>query len=212
MRKIIIIFFVLITVSSLGFTQNSAVIKELAGKVEIRQQGGAWSSARVGMEVPIGTVISTGFNSRARIEVGLSEIEIKPLTRMSIAEYSRSNTGATTSLDLKVGKVNAKVKSAEGVRHDFTLKSPSSTASVRGTEFTYDGYSVQVSEGTVRLTMNESGTWEVVLEGEFSGGEPVKLADFDVEPIPSAGEGSIPTIQAGAGTADTTGTLVVTFQ
>ncbi len=210
MKRILCILIMIAAVSAVSFTQESAVIEEIVGKVEIQQRGGNWTAAKSGMTVSTGTLISTGFNSRARITVGLSEIEIKPLTRMSIAEYSRTNTRAKTSLDLKVGKVNAKVKSAEGVRHDFTLRSPTSTASVRGTEFLYDGYSVEVREGTVQLTMTEQGTWEVVLEGEVSGGENALLADYDVDPVPGAGEGSAPVVQASA--YDVTGTLIVTFQ
>lgn len=197
---------IILGISAAGFAQDSAVIKEVTGKVEIQQSGRNWVAATVGMRVPVGTVISTGFNSKARVTIGYSDIEIKPLTRMSIAEYTQTNTQATTSLDLKIGKVKAQVKSAEGVNHDFTLRSPSSTASVRGTEFVYDGYSVDVSEGTVLLSMNETGSWELVLAGEISGGETALLTDFEVEPVP----GGVPTTQGGG--ADSTGTLVVNFQ
>lgn len=205
MKRVLITILIILGISAGGFAQDSAAIKEVTGKVEI-QQSGRWVAAVPGMVVPVGSVISTGFNSKARITIGYSDIEIKPLTRMSIAEYSQTNTRATTSLDLKVGKVNAQVKSAEGVTHNFTLRSPSSTASVRGTEFVYDGYSVNVTEGTVLLTMNDTGLWEVVIEGEISGGETALLSDFDVESVP----GTAPTVQGGG--TDSTGTLVVNFQ
>jgi hypothetical protein len=205
MKRIVFICFIILVISAAGFAQDSAAVKEVTGKVEI-QQSGRWVTAVPGMVVPVGSVISTGFNSKARVTIGYSDIEIKPLTRMSIAEYSQTTTRATTSLDLKVGKVNAQVKSAEGVTHNFTLRSPSSTASVRGTEFVYDGYSVNVTEGTVLLTMSDTGSWEVVFAGEISGGETALLSDFDVESVP----GGAPTTQGGG--ADSTGTLLVTFQ
>ena len=206
MKRIIFICLLILGISVAGFAQDTAVIKEVTGKVEVQQSGRAWSAAKPGMVVPIGSVISTGFNSKARVTIGYSDIEIRPLTRMSIAEYNRTNTQTTTSLDLKIGKVKARVKSAEGVTHDFKLRSPSSTASVRGTEFDYDGYSVNVTEGTVLLTMNETGSWEVVLAGEISGGEPALLSEFDVDSVP----GTVPTIPSGG--ADNNGTLIVTFQ
>lgn len=207
MKRVIIIILILLSISVIGFAQNTAVIKEVIGKVEVQPPGGSWRTASAGMNVSTGATISTGFNSRARITIGYAELDVKALTRMSIAEYSETSTSTSTSLDLKIGKVNAQVQSAEGVTHDFKLRSPTSTASVRGTEFLFDGYSVNVTEGTVLLTMNESGTWEVVVAGELSGGEPVLLSEFDVESVP----GPVPVVPSAAA-GDSTGTLIVTFQ
>ena len=49
------------------------------------------------------------------------------------------------------GKVNARVRSADDRRSDFRVVSPVSTASVRGTDFVYDGISLQVTEGDVAI-------------------------------------------------------------
>lgn len=189
--------------SAVFVSAQNARITDVQGKVEVNQ-GTGWSAARAGMTVPLGTVISTGFGSKAFLQVGMSKIEVKPLTRMSVAEYLEREGSATTSLDLRIGRVKATVESAEGVRHDFTIKSPTSTASVRGTEFTYDGYQVNVTSGRVVLVMNESGVPELVFEGETSGGEAALAELFETD----TGDG-IPTTTGG--TADV-GTLVVTLE
>ena len=49
------------------------------------------------------------------------------------------------------GKVDARVRSADDRRSDFSVTSPVSTASVRGTDFVYDGISLQVTEGDVEI-------------------------------------------------------------
>jgi len=181
--------------------QNAEII-DVQGKVEVNQ-GAGWTAARAGLSIPLGTVISTGFGSKAVLQVGMSKIEVKALTRMSVAKYLEQEGQATTSLDLRIGRVKATVESAEGVRHDFTIKSPTSTASVRGTEFTYDGYQVNVTSGRVVLVINDSGVPELVFEGETSGGEAALAELFETET-----RGGIPTTTGG--TADV-GTLVVTL-
>jgi hypothetical protein len=188
--------------SAVFVSAQNARITDVQGKVEVNQ-GTGWTAARAGMTVPLGTVISTGFGSKAFLQVGMSKIEVKPLTRMSVAEYMEREGSATTSLDLRIGRVKATVESAEGVRHDFTIKSPTSTASVRGTEFTYDGYQVNVTSGRVMIVMNESGVPELVFEGERSGGEAALADLFETD----AG-GGIPTTTGGTANV---GTLVISL-
>ncbi len=204
-------FFILIMLmfSALSFSFAQARITDIVGKVEIFT-GGAWQAAQSGAVVPLGTQISTGFNSRAVVEAGPSRVEIRPLTRMSIAEYVESESTTSTSLDLRLGKVRANVKSAEGVTHNFSIKSPTSTASVRGTEFDYDGYSVNVTEGRVLLVYDDSGRPELVFEGEISGGETALQDLFDTDTNPDAGS-ALPPV-TGAAEADALGNLVVTLQ
>ncbi len=40
-----------------------------------------------------------------------------------------------TKLNLKLGRIKADVKTSKGMKHDFTLRTPVSTAAVRGTVF-----------------------------------------------------------------------------
>jgi hypothetical protein len=131
--------------------QPQAVVRETSGKVEVRQPGKDWQPAAVDMVLARGAMVSTGFGSRLVLDVGRSRLTVSPLTRMSLDELVKKQSTNVAGLTLKVGKVNAVVKSAEGERTEFTLKGPASTAAVRGTEFEYNGYELRVTEGIVQF-------------------------------------------------------------
>ena len=135
-----------------GVFAQQAVIRELAGTVELKQAGStAWTAASRGATLSGDTVISTGFKSTALIAVGDSLITVRPLTRLSLSELSRTQNIETVTLNLQTGRVRAEVKAAEGSRTDFTVRSSAATASVRGTVFEFDTYNLSVNEGTVEF-------------------------------------------------------------
>lgn len=149
MKKIIIMLAILFIAIPL-FADN-AVVKEVNGRVEIQKPGGRWQSVSAGDELPTGASISTGFGSSAVIDVGASTLTVDALTRMKLEELMESQGAQTTGLFLRVGKVKAEVKRDTGLSHDFRLRSPSSTAAVRGTVFTFDGKSITVDRGLVAM-------------------------------------------------------------
>ena len=158
MRKLplmAIVTFGLLTTLQLPGQELQAVVSDFSGKVELKQPGQAWQPVQANMVVPVGATISTGFGSRLVLSLGETRITVSPLTRMLLRDLVKSNGINTTRLELRVGKVNAVVKSAQGEKNDFTLKGPLSTASVRGTEFIYDAdiddY-VEVVDSVVTLT------------------------------------------------------------
>ncbi|HAK45995.1 MAG TPA: hypothetical protein DCO79_08780 [Spirochaeta sp.] len=166
MKKLIIIMTILIIAIPL-FADN-AVLKEAKGRVEIQTPGGRWQSAAVGDLLPSGASISTGFGSSAVIDAGASTITVEALTRMKLEELIEAQGAQTTGLFLRVGKVKAEVKRDTGLSHDFKLRSPSSTAAVRGTSFSYDGSSVTVDRGVVALFGASIAREVLVAEGERS--------------------------------------------
>ena len=68
---------------------------------------------------------------------------------MTIDQLVEEGGTVKTSTFLRVGSVSVSVKSADGLKSDFQVQSPYSTASVRGTRFDYDGLRLKVQEGTV---------------------------------------------------------------
>lgn len=150
MKKIIIVLAILLIAVPV-FSADYAVIKELRGRVEVQSPGGGWVKASVGDSLPQGGSISTGFGSSAVLEVGASILSVDALTRMKLEELVQQNNNQTTGLFLRVGRVNAEVKRDQGLTHDFKLRSPSSTAAVRGTNFTFDGKKVTVHKGAVAM-------------------------------------------------------------
>jgi ferric-dicitrate binding protein FerR (iron transport regulator) len=62
--------------------------------------------------------------------------------------------------NLMTGRVRAEVNPPAGMAVDFTVRSPITTASVRGTSFDFDGMELRVEEGRVRLAGGDGGgTW-----------------------------------------------------
>ena len=157
------IFFI---ITSFAFGAD-AVIKSVTGKVEIQQGDSAWKSAAEGQKILPGTVISTGFNSNAVLDLGTSEIFIKPLTRISLNELLEKGSVVKTDLNLKLGKVTADVKTTEGLKNDFTLRTPVSTAAVRGTIFTAGVNSLSVQQGKIAYS-NKMGQTRTVQAGSSS--------------------------------------------
>jgi hypothetical protein len=222
MKLRMLIAAILITLSLPLYAQLSAVVRETTGKVEVKPPGKNWTPAAPKMVLAQGTTISTGFNSRLVIDIGQSRLTVSPLTRLSLEEIVKRDTLNSTSLTLKVGKVNASVKSAPGERSAFTVKGPVSTAAVRGTEFSYDGYALSVTEGTVVFS-NLLGQETPVGAGDggsTDGYTPPQtgedhIADL-VEVPPADAGGLLGGGDGGGGGATTpaspTGTIVITVQ
>lgn len=153
---------------SAAFVMAQAEFSEVNGKVEIQTtSGGAWESAEVGMTIDNDTMISTGFNASATITMGASTVTVNQLTRMVFEEIVERSDTVETRLNLNVGRMSAKVRSSDGRSQDFVVRSPISTAAVRGTGFNYDGEELDVVEGEVIFT-NRFGQQRAVSRGQKS--------------------------------------------
>ena len=143
---------------SLGLFSQDAIISQIRGKVEIREAGGRWFQAREEQVIPAGSEISTGINSSARLQINQSVVTIQPLTRMSLDEITSQGNQETTRLNLNTGRVSAQVRSTGDTQVNFEVRSPIATASVRGTDFDFDGSQLQVSEGRVVVVNQRNQT------------------------------------------------------
>jgi len=173
-KKTCIAFIIVLLFShSLFAASQTATVRTVSGKVEYRTSGAAWSAASQGMEIPLGAVISTGFNSSAVLEIGTAVLEVKALTRMRLDQLAEQDGVVSTDLFLQVGRVKAEVRAVEGIQNNFTLKSPVTTASVRGTGFSFDGVNINVDNGRVVMTnrFNQTQTYR----GGESGSSPGAL-------------------------------------
>ena len=196
MKTIATLSVLLLLAAGLAGAQTQAVVKSFTGKVEILTGRQAWAPVKVGQNLGLGTTISTGFNSTAVLQLGASVLSVKPLTRLRINEIVAREGTVKTDLFLQVGKVRADIKTAEGLTQDFKLKSPVSTAAVRGTGFEYDGYDLYVYEGTVSYSnlLGQNRDYGAGEKGSTDGqntptdGEQGLLADWGVNPYtPGAG-------------------------
>ena len=217
MNKTATLLVLLLSAASLAGAETQAQVKSFTGKVEILTAKQAWAPVRVGTSLDLGTTISTGFNSTAVLELGPSVLQVKPLTRLRIDELVAREGTVKTELFLQVGKVRAEVKTAAGLTQDFKVKSPVSTAAVRGTGFEYDGYELYVFEGTVTYSnlTGESRSYSSGENGSTDGydspsdAEEGLQSDFGVDPYtPGAGGESIAPSRRTTGIP--TGTVIIT--
>lgn len=149
MNKALIVIIILMLGGTPVFSQLQALLTEVTGKVEIKVSGADWTPAEKGMSISAGTVISTGFGAQAVLDLDGSTLLVRPLTRMRLDELVEKEGTVNTDLFLRVGKVRAEVKSTAGRKQNFTLRSPVSTAAVRGTSFEYDGPTIVVFSNAV---------------------------------------------------------------
>lgn len=148
-RYVILVLLIALTVPA--FAALEAQITSMDGTVRVSAADGGWERAEEGMVLAAGDLVATGFRGRAVITIGRSEVDVSPLSQLSIAELAEREDVDTAQLSMPFGKVDARVRSADDRRSDFSVTSPVSTASVRGTDFVYDGISLQVTEGDVEI-------------------------------------------------------------
>lgn len=151
-KGLVFVFLTILGLSAIFAAEQSVLIKTFAGKVEYRSGSDAWKPVAEGMKLPFGSTISTGFDSRAVLEIDTATLSVAPLTRMAIKDLVEKNGVVSTGVYLQVGKIKTQVKKVEGIQNDFVIKSPVTTASVRGTIFDFDSVNTGVEEGIVLMT------------------------------------------------------------
>jgi len=162
MLTVLLLTAAVFALSSQSNAQSEAqegIIRDLTGKVELKHSGSAnFIPAKAGDAVMRDTIISTDFKSIAIIAIGSSTISVQPLTRLTLSEIKRIEETENIELRLHTGKVRVEVKPPAGNKANFILTSPTSTASVRGTSFEFDGRNLTVAEGAVVFRGNNGMT------------------------------------------------------
>ncbi|MCL2128597.1 MAG: FecR family protein, partial [Treponema sp.] len=130
-----------------------AVIREITGTMEVKLPGSdAWTPANAGDSVELATVLSTGFKSTAVIAVGGSTLTVRPLTQLSLESLMNMDETEIIGIEMRTGRIQADVSAPLGSKTDFTVRTPATTASVRGTAFYIDPENLRVREGTVKYS------------------------------------------------------------
>ncbi|NLM00460.1 MAG: hypothetical protein GX220_03275 [Treponema sp.] len=141
---------VLVAIVCNAFALEATVVS-VSGKVEI-QDGETWKPLTKGASIKKGAVISTGFKSEAIFKIGNSNVTMKPLSRLTLEQLADLNGNHKSQVYLDCGSIKANVKAAENKKVGFTVKSPVATASVRGTDFDFNGENLTVKNGIVALS------------------------------------------------------------
>jgi hypothetical protein len=171
MKKLLVLVSLVCLATAALLAEEAAAAKvvfsAVSGKVEYQRPGSAWKPAKVGDSVEKGTIVSTGFKSSATLKLDETALYLKPLTRLTLEDLIKTSGGTQTKLYLLAGRVKADVPPQAGKTTDFHIKSPTATASVRGTEFEFDGMNLMVSRGTVQY-QTPTNQYRLVGAREFS--------------------------------------------
>lgn len=142
--------------------QSSATMIGLSGNVEVMTSGGSsWANAKLRQSLDSGDRVKTGSKSGAVILLkDGTELKIGPLSNVTIDKIAGAQNSKST-IKLDSGKAWSRVSKSRNAREEqFTIKTPSSTSGVRGTEM-----AVEVDDaGATTLTVVEG---EVAFGNEY---------------------------------------------
>jgi hypothetical protein len=189
----LVIIFVTVT---LGLFAQQGSIRDLSGTVELKPAGAAaFIAAKAGDRIAANTIISTGFKSTAVINVGSATLMVQPLTRMSMAEIFQAQGSERLDIQLQSGRIRVEVRPPAGTRADTSVRTPVATASVRGTIFDIDSFSLRVVEGKVAYR-GKDDVVVLVRTGGSSQIDPVTGRAAD--PVETSAAALLPPLPAGA--------------
>ncbi len=117
-----------------GSGAMKVVVAEVKGLVQVRANDGAgWEPAKVGMELTEGAEFRTGTRSSVTCVIPPDQtIVLDRLGTVKVLEAIQQGGKIRTDLAMKYGRTNYNIQAA-GVQHESTIRSPSSTLAVRGT-------------------------------------------------------------------------------
>lgn len=179
MKKQILLVAVGLLVFAAGAAASARVLG-VGGSVQYRLPAtGTWQTLQAGMELPAGTVIVSGASGVASLEIGNASVQVIPLSRLEVASFQRHADRDETQLRLPYGRLQASVRRSGNRGTQFSVETPVSTAAVRGTEFAYDGRSLEVLHGDVAFS-NLFGQEHSVRAGQVSrtwGHDPIESVE-----------------------------------
>ena len=158
-------------------------------KVEIQRRGSAFEPAEVGTELRTGDKVHTGFKSKAELEIGGHKMTVEPMTLIEL-----QTTGATTRVFLRTGRATADMLLPHADRPYFQVRTPTATASVRGTVFSvsYDPLArltiTSVKEGVVDVDPVARGLPTATL----TAGKEVATGPKSQTPVTGIGKAGTP--------------------
>ncbi len=134
MKKAIFLIFLFTGMLTPAWAQTM-LLEKVKGEVQVLKKGAAgWTAAQDKMPLETGDKIKTGDKSAVTIKWEKGVINLEEKTEFGVKEYTQKDEQITTSLELTLGKLKAKVdKLNQG--SEFKVTTPTSVAAVRGTFF-----------------------------------------------------------------------------
>lgn len=113
----------------------TVTISKIVEDVSVRQGNGAWQDAQTGQAVVEGHELNTGPESEVTLAFSDgTAVVVRELSQLKVNTLLGREDRVKMELLLRIGDLKAQVKPQTAVRTDFSIGTPSGTASVRGTE------------------------------------------------------------------------------
>ena len=187
----------LLLVSSASLFAADATVTFVSGKVEVLRNE-KWVPLQKGDTVAKSEMVSTGFQSEAKLKILDSVMYLGPVTRITIEELSSSGNKDNVNVYLKTGTARSQVKHVDNKRVDYKVHTAIAVASCRGTDWTMDdSNAVECYEGIVAVS-----AYNALEFGEFDNtytdmnGDEGEEGD-EGETIDSVSEPAVPTTADG---------------
>lgn len=149
MKKLILLFLGML-IAGFVFADN-AIVASVKGKVEVNRNN-TWIQVKPGDKIAESEMISTGFNSEAKIKYNDSVLYLAALTRVTLDTLISTSTTDKVNVYLNTGAVRSKVNHTENKRVSYTVRNPVAVASVRGTDFAMtDNSDIECFDGAVAV-------------------------------------------------------------
>jgi len=176
-----------------------ATLGGVKGSVEVQKAaGGGWEAGANGLLLGEGAAVKTGPGAEAVLAWGGHAVKIAALSLVKVATLTGDDKGGSVSkLSLEQGRVTARVAKLTTKESQFTVKTPTAIAGVRGTAFDFainpanNATTLAVVEGSVSLA---AGAAEVVVEQGFESAvapgeapsEPIEIPAERMEELKSS--------------------------
>ncbi|MEW6201324.1 MAG: FecR family protein [bacterium] len=164
--------------------ERKATLSAVKGTVGVKRAGAdKWEAATERMVIKSGDAIRTESASSVIIRFDDNTmVKLGPMASMVLERLEKSEKGASTGLDVSVGKTWARVKKLTD-ESDFKVRTPTAIAGVRGTYF-----SSEVAEDTTSNFDVFEGSVEVA-----SVSDPTKKVTVNEHHTTTVGAGKSPT-------------------
>lgn len=149
----LVLFSLIFSVLSSSLFAAEGIVTFVKGKVEV-QRDSSWVILNVGDKVSQSEVISTGFQSEAKIKLMDSVLYLGPVTRVTLETLKASDSTDKVNVYLSAGVTRSKVNHTDNKRVNYTVHTAVAVASVRGTDWIIDcSGNVSCSEGGVAVAL-----------------------------------------------------------
>lgn len=112
----------------------TATVTRVERKVEVQKGDQGFAPVTVGMAIAPGDKVHTGFKATCSLKFpDGSTLDVKPMSMVLLQKLEDSDGKLKGRVWLKLGEVSAEVAHPRGTDADFQVKTPTTTASVRGT-------------------------------------------------------------------------------